>query len=332
MTGPGGELSSEDAVIDFSNPDTVEWYQGKLSKLLELGVGAIKADFAEAAPFNGLYHSGKTGWYEHNLYPLRYNQAASDATSRVHGYSLIWARSAWAGSQRYPLHWGGDAEATNGGMLGSLWGGLSLGLSGFSFWSHDVGGFFPATPRDLYRRWLPLGLLISHARCHGLPPTEPWEFDDAFVDVFRRSVEFRYRLVPYLWAQAHASSAQGHPMIRPLFFEFPDDPTSWLVEDLYLLGSDVLVAPLFEEVTERDVYLPPGEWVDLQTEESYDGGRTYRIAAGEVPAVILARGGAALPSGVQAERTLRRETRWCLEPQYACSKAESRGLSGSRWN
>jgi alpha-D-xyloside xylohydrolase len=303
VTGPGGELPSEDAVIDFSNPATVKWYQGKLARLLEQGVGAIKADFAEAAPQNGLYHSGRTGEHEHNLYPLRYNQAASEVTLRVHGYSLIWARSAWAGSQRYPLHWGGDAEASNGGMLGSLYGGLSLGLSGFSFWSHDVGGFFPATPRDLYLRWLPFGLLISHARCHGLPPTEPWEFDEPFLQSFRRTVELRYRLMPYIWAQALSCSEHGHPLVRPLFFEFPQDPGSWPIEDQYLFGSDLLVAPLFEEAAERDVYLPPCQWVDLQTKERFEGGRFVRMRPGDIPALVLARAGAAIATTAVAQHT-----------------------------
>lgn len=303
VTGSSGELLGDDAVIDFSNPVTVEWYQQKLAPLLEQGVAAIKADFAEAAPFNGLYHSGKSGEHEHNLYPLRYNEAASEVTKRVHGYSLIWARSAWAGSQRFPLHWGGDAEASDGGMLGSLFGGLSLGLSGFSFWSHDVGGFFPATPRDLYRRWLPFGLLISHARCHGLPPTEPWEFDEAFLSLFRRTTELRYRLMPYIWAQALSCSAEGHPMIRPLFVEFPEDPVSWTIEDQYLFGPDVMVAPLFEEVSDRDVYLPPGQWVDLQTRERLDGGGFHRLRPAEIPALILARGGAAIPTTEVAQHT-----------------------------
>ncbi|MGC4090649.1 MAG: alpha-xylosidase [Polyangiaceae bacterium] len=281
-----GELLSEDVVLDFTNPDTVAWYQKKLSGLLELGVGAIKVDFGEGAPLNGLYHSGRSGWYEHNLYPLLYNRAAGEASQATNGYTLIWARSAWAGSQRYPLHWGGDAEASDGGMLGSLWGGLSFGLSGFSFWSHDVGGFFPATPRDLYLRWLPFGLFNSHSRCHGLPPTEPWEFDAAFLDAFRKAVELRYRLMPYIWAQAAASARRGHPMLRPLFFEFGDDPTSWLVDDAFLFGSDILVAPLFEEVNERAVYLPPGEWVDLQSGAQHRGGAWVTLSAGDVKAVI----------------------------------------------
>lgn len=296
VRGPGNELPSEDAVLDFSNPKTVEWYQAKLAGLLELGVAAIKVDFGEGAPLNGIYASGRTGWYEHNLYPLRYNQAAAEIGQKIHGYTLIWARSAWAGSQRYPLHWGGDAEASDGAMLGSLWGGLSLGLSGFSFWSHDVGGFFPATPRDLYLRWLPFGLLSSHSRCHGLPPTEPWEFDADFMNEFRRTVEFRYRLMPYIWAQAARCSELGHPLVRPMFFEFPDDAGSYAVDDQYLFGSDVLVAPLFEEVREREVYLPPGEWVDLESGATHRGPGWVKLAAGSLRAIVLGRGGAILPT------------------------------------
>ncbi|MFZ5895824.1 MAG: alpha-xylosidase [Myxococcota bacterium] len=303
VRSPSGELPSEDAVLDFTNPETVRWYQAKLSGLLELGVGAIKVDFGEGAPLNGVYHSGRTGWYEHNLYPLLYNRAAGEASQRTHGYTLIWARSAWAGSQRYPLHWGGDAEATDGGMLGSLWGGLSFGLSGFSFWSHDVGGFFPATPRDLYLRWLPFGLFNSHSRCHGLPPTEPWEFDPAFLDAFRKAVELRYRLMPYIWAQAAASARRGHPLLRPLFFDFGDDPTSWLIDDAFLFGSDILVAPLFEEISERRVYLPPGEWIDLQSGARHQGPGWVSIAAGDIKAIILGRGGAAIPTVASAAHT-----------------------------
>jgi alpha-D-xyloside xylohydrolase len=303
VRGPGGGLPSEDAVLDFTNPEAVRWYQARLRGLLALGVGAIKVDFGEGAPYAGLYHSGRSGHYEHNLYPLLYNRAAGEITQATKGYTLIWARSAWAGSQRYPLHWGGDAEATDGGMLGSLWGGLSFGLSGFSFWSHDIGGFFPATPRDLYLRWLPFGLFSSHSRCHGIPPTEPWEFDSEFLDTFRRAVEWRYRFLPYIWAQAAVCARDGHPLLRPLFFEFPEDPTSWRIDDAYLFGSDILVAPLFEESQEREVYLPPGEWIDLQSGARHSGARWTRLRAGEVPVILLGRGGSVLPTVEPAAHT-----------------------------
>jgi alpha-D-xyloside xylohydrolase len=303
VRGPLGSLPGDDAVLDFSNPETVAWYQSKLAGLHALGVAAIKVDFGEGAPLNGLYASGRTGWHEHNLYPLRYNAAAAEATRRATGEAIIWARSAWAGSQRYPLHWGGDAEATDGGMAGTLRGGLSLGLSGFTYWSHDAGGFFPRTPEPLYRRWLAFALLSSHARCHGLPPTEPWDFSPAFLELFRRATELRYRLLPYLWAQAADASAAGLPLLRALCIEFPDDPNAWMVEDQYLLGSDLLVAPLLEETSERDVWLPSGDWTDLQSGALVAGGRWARLAAGPVPVVLLGRGGRAIPVAEPAAST-----------------------------
>jgi alpha-D-xyloside xylohydrolase len=298
-----GDLPTEDAVIDFSNPDAVRWYQELLAPLLKMGVGAIKVDFGEAAPFAGLYASGKTGFYEHNLYPLRYNKAAAEITRRVTGEAIIWARSTWAGSQRYPLHWGGDAENTDCAMAATLRAGLSLGLCGFSFWSHDAGGFVQSSPRALYRRWMPFAMLTSHSRCHGAPPKEPWAYDAAFTDDFRRAVELKYRLMPYIYAQARACSEQGYPMLRTLFFEYPADPTSWLIEDEYLLGRDLLVAPLMEEVASRDVYLPPGAWIDYQTGKRYVGEKWQHIAAGTIPVVLLVREGAVIPHVPLAQST-----------------------------
>ena len=276
-----GELPYEDVVLDFSNPETVKWYQDKLAGLLNIGVSAIKVDFGEAAPLNGIYASGKSGWYEHNLYPVRYDMAVSEITKKLHNENIMWARAAWAGSQRYPLHWGGDAATTNTGLLGTLRAGLSFGLSGFSFWSHDMGGFVKSTPEDLYCRWIPFGFLTSHTRAHGAPPTEPWLYDSKRVqDVFRKSAEMKYRLMPYVYAQAKECTEKGLPMLRALFVEFPDDPGAWKVDDEYLFGSQILVAPLLESgMTGRTVYLPEGKWIDYQTEKVYEGG-WHRIEAG----------------------------------------------------
>ena len=298
-----GTAPFEDAVLDMSNPTAVKWYQDKLAGLLKMGVGAIKVDFGEGAPITGQYFSGKLGLYEHNLYPLRYNKAVADITKQTTGDSIIWARSAWAGSQRYPLHWGGDAENTNSAMAAELRGGLSFGLSGFTYWSHDVGGFVDRPSRDLYRRWMAFGVLTSHVRAHGAPPREPWEYDKALTDDFRRALNLRYSLMPYIYAQAKDSSAKGFPMLRTLFFEFPKDPTSWFIEDEYMFGSDLLVAPLFEESSSRKVYLPPGKWIDYQTGKVYEGERWYAIAAGQIPIVLLARDGTILPHVQLAQST-----------------------------
>jgi len=297
-----GNLPYEDAVLDFSNPKTVQWYQNKIKSLLDLGVGAIKVDFGEAAPANGIYASGRTGFYEHNLYPLRYNKAVSDITKQVTGDRIIWARSTWAGSQRYPVHWGGDPATTNTAMSATLRGGLSIGVSGFSFWSHDIGGFTQATPEELYRRWTPFGMLSSHVRSHGVPPTEPWEYGEDFMNAFRKADNMRYELMPYIYAQAKECSENGWPMLRALFVEYPDDAGSWLVDDEYLFGSQILVAPLFEDVKSRNVYLPDGEWIDYQTGKLYSSG-WHLIVAGEIPIVLLVKNGSVIPNIELAQST-----------------------------
>ena len=298
-----GEPPVDDAVVDLSKPKAAEWYRQKLAGPLGLGAAIFTADFGEAAPLSGMYASRKGGFHEHNLYPLRYNKAVAEATEAVTGNGAVFARSAWAGSQRYPLHWGGDSENSDGGMAGTLRGGLSLGLCGFSFWSHFIGGFPNATPEDLYRRWLAFGVLSSHSRCHGRPPTEPWEYGEGFTDDFRRIVEMRYRLMPYVYAQAKLASLEGHPMLRTLFFEYPEDRTSWTVEDQYLFGTDILVAPLLEEAQGRDVYLPPGLWTDYGSGETHEGARWHHLRAREIPAVMLVRGGTTIPHARLAQCT-----------------------------
>ncbi len=299
--GMGG-LPYEDAVLDLSNPVTIKWYQDKIGHLIDQGVGAIKCDFGEAAPFNGLYASGQTGFYEHNLYPLRYNMALWNAVKEHSGEGVIWARSAWAGSQRFPLHWGGDAATNDIGMLGDLRGGLSFGLSGFSFWSHDMGGFVTASPEDIYRRWLPFGFLSSHTRAHGAPPTEPWLISKSFTDAFRASAEMKYKLMPYVYAQAKDCSNRGLPMVRALLVEFPEDPGAWLVEDEYMFGEQILVAPLLETGNSRTCYLPRGKWIDYQTGKVYEGGY-QTIEAGKIPCVILVRDGSLIPHVPVAQST-----------------------------
>ena len=321
-----GTLNYEDAVLDLSNPKTVSWYQDKIAHLIKQGVGVIKCDFGEAAPYDGLYASGKTGFYEHNLYPLRYNKAlweAVKANSADHE-GIIWARSAWAGSQRFPLHWGGDAatnEIGSVGMMGDLRGGLSFGLSGFSFWSHDMGGFVTQSPDDLYRRWLPFGFLSSHTRAHGAPPTEPWLIGKDFTDAFRANAEMKYQLMPYVYAQAKDCSEKGLPMVRALFVEFPHDAGAWLVEDEYMYGSQLLVAPLLESGSSRTVYLPKGKWIDYQSGKVYEGGyqeisiptaqevKAYAETSGSatvsqpLPCIILVKDGSLIPQVPVAQRT-----------------------------
>ncbi len=297
-----GNLPREDATLDFTNPEAVKWYQNNLKGLLDLGVSVIKVDFGEAAPYDGIYSNGRTGFYEHNLYPLRYNKAVSDITKEVTGDRIIWARSTWAGSQRYPMHWGGDPANTYQAMSSTLRAGLSIGLTGFSFWSHDIGGFVNKTPENIYRHWTPFGMLTSHVRSHGAPPTEPWEYGEDFLEAFKDADNMRYELMPYIYAQAHDCSEKGLPMLRALFVEFPDDPGSWLIDNQYMFGEDMLVAPLFTDNNDRDVYLPPGTWIDYQTGKEYEGG-WHHVEAGKVPIVAMIRAGSVIPNIKLAQST-----------------------------
>lgn len=297
-----GNVPYDDAVLDFSNPDTLEWYRGKLLQLFQLGVSAIKVDFGESAPIFGHYASGDSGHTEHNLYPLRYNKAVSEITSEATNHSLIWARSAWAGSQRYPVHWGGDPSPTNEGMAASLRGGLSLGLSGFTFWSNDIGGFVERTDENLLRRWLGLGMFCSHARRHGHPPTEPWTYSDKLLEEFRICASLRYELIPYIYSQSKVAVDLGHPLLRPLFFDFPEDPGSWLIDDQFMLGSDLLICPFFEESDSRDVYLPSGNWVNIQSGCRLSSG-WHTTAMSKLPVHIFARENSAIPMVPVAQTT-----------------------------
>jgi alpha-D-xyloside xylohydrolase len=296
-----GRPPIDDAVLDLSSPEAVDWYQDKLSHLLEQGVAVFTSDFGEAAPLGGIYHGSRTAFQEHNLYPVRYSRAVGAVTERLCGYDLQMIRAAFTGSQPHPLNGGGNPETSDEGMAGTLRGGLSFGLCGFTFWTHFVGGFAHPPPPELYLRWLAFGVFTSHLRCHGQPPREPWEFGSEFTDRFRLAVELRYRLIPYLYAQATLAASHGHPLIRPLFFDRPNDPTSWFVEDQFFCGRDLLVAPLFEDGRERRVYLPPGDWADYQTGERHRGPSWSRLGIGDLPIVILARCPAAIPTAPPAQ-------------------------------
>ena len=335
-----GGMPVEDAILDFTNPETISWYQSKIEGLLKQGVSTIKCDFGEAAPYNGIYHNGRGGLYEHNLYPLRYNKALFEVIDKFaknqhpspntqhQETGIIWARSAWAGSQRYALHWGGDAATNNIGMLGDLRGGLSFGLSGFSFWSHDMGGFVTASPEDIYRRWLPFGFLSSHTRAHGAPPTEPWLISESFTQAFRECAEMKYKLMPYVYAQAKDCSEHGLPMVRALLVEFPDDPGAWLVEDEYMFGSQMLVAPLLESGNSRMVYLPSqggSKWIDYQTGRVYESGY-QQIEAGMIPCIILVRDGSLIPHAPLAQRTDQIDWSAIELKEYKAAATRSTGL------
>ena len=299
--------------IDFTNPAATRWYKDELLRpLLEMGVKCIKTDFGENIHMDHCYH-GMTPERLNNIYSLLYQRAAYEVTRDVTGAGIVWARSAWAGCQRYPLHWGGDSESSWAGMAGSLKGGLHFGLSGFAFWSHDVPGFhsvpdFMNSPLDpeVYVRWTQFGIFSSHIRYHGTCKREPWHYP-TIAPIVKRWWQLRYQLLPYIIRQSELCCRSGWPMVRALLMHYPHDRQVWHIDDEYFFGADFLVCPVMSSgqpapdgtgygPAQRDIYLPEGPWVNFFTGERLQGGRWYYhvdVPLDQMP--VFVRPGAEIP-------------------------------------
>ncbi|MEO5744176.1 MAG: glycoside hydrolase family 31 protein, partial [Terracoccus sp.] len=289
------------ALIDFTNPRARRWWQEMHRAFLDDGVAVFKTDFGEALPDDVALFDGTPAHQAHNLYPLRYNGTVSDAIREFTDRPpLVWGRSGWAGSQRYPGQWGGDAESTVAGMQATVRGGLSYALSAPGFWSHDIGGFFgPELTPELYVRWTQLGALSPLMRAHGLRPREPYVFGPRALEIARDWIRLRYSLLPYLWQVAHESSANGWPVMRPLGFHFPHDPVARSVDDAFLLGADLLVVPVFDDASgpvRRRFYVPEGRWVDRVDGTTFSGPGYHEVDVPLERMPLLVREGAIVPS------------------------------------
>lgn len=293
------------AVIDYSNPDAVTWMQSKLDPLFDMGIAAIKTDFGEGAPPDALYAT-VSGLEMHNLYPLLYNKAFWEHTKARTGEGIVWGRSVYAGSQRYPVQWGGDPAAL-WEDLGNLWhGGLGLGLTAFPFWSVDIGGFGGTPTPEMYIRWAEAGLFVSHPRAHGPIHREPWAFGEKSEAIFRQYAKLRYRLMPYVWSSAHHAVASSTPMMRALVLDWQDDPTTASIDDQFMFGEWLMVAPIVDEGSTRKVYLPQGVWFDYWSDARIDcsaGGRWLNITAPLDVLPLYMRGGAIIATCDDAPHT-----------------------------
>ncbi|MFB4349004.1 alpha-xylosidase [Microbacterium sp. CR_7] len=292
-------------LVDFTNPEATAWYQAHLRRLVEQGVDCFKTDFGERIPTEVVWADGSDPVRMHNLYTDLYNRAVHDVLTEARGAddAVLFARSATAGGQSMPVHWGGDSTSTYASMAETLRGGLSLALSGFAFWSHDIGGFEGTPDAGVFKRWTAFGLLGSHSRFHGSSSYRvPWAFDDEAVDVTRRFTHLKMRLMPYLYQQGLDAAATGIPLMRPMQLEFPDDPAVGYLDRQYMLGSSLLVAPVFSADGSVEFYLPEGEWTSLLTGETVTGGGWRRETHGFDSLPLYVRPGAALPWGARTDR------------------------------
>jgi alpha-D-xyloside xylohydrolase len=284
-------------IIDFTNPGAVAWCKELRRSLLRMGVDVFKTDFGESVPPDAVAYNGMTGERLHNLYPLLYNDAVSEVTAEETGRAgLVWARSTYAGGQRHAAQWGGDASCTYQGMASTLRGGLSIGMCGHAFWSHDIGGFYIQPTPELYVRWAQFGLLSPLSRAHGVTTRLPWDYGEEAMRIFRDYVRLRYRLLPYIYTYACIAAETSLPMMRAMVLEFPDDPNTCAMDLQYMFGSELLVAPIYNSEGRRSVYFPTGRWVDFWTHEVIEGPQTrwLEVALDVLPLYI--RGNALIPT------------------------------------
>jgi len=296
----------EAAPIDFTKPQAIDWYKQRLIKpLLEMGVDVIKTDFGEGL-HPAMQFAGGTGHALHNVYPLLYNKAAFEVTQEVHGEdnAMVWGRSAYAGSQRYPVQWSGDNASTFGAMQASLRGGLGYGLCGFTYWSQDTGGFVGEPTDELMIRWTQLSIFQSHLRYHGCYPfREPWQFSEDAQTILRQYLGYRYQLIPYLYSESIASARSGLPVLRPLVIDYQQDRTVHNLDDQFLCGHAILVAPVMRQDPKRTFYLPDGLWYNFFDKEPVPGNQwiTRDCPLDRIP--IWLKGGCIIPLGPVVQST-----------------------------
>lgn len=292
------------AIVDFTNKKACEWFASKLEALLDMGVDCFKTDFGERIPTDVVYYDGSDPMKMHNYYTYLYNKTVFELLERKRGSkeAVLFARSATVGGQKFPVHWGGDCWSDYESMAESLRGGLSLTMSGFGFWSHDIGGFESTSTPDVYKRWCAFGLLSTHSRLHGSSSYRvPWTYDEEAVDVVRFFTRLKASLMPYLFSKAVETSQLGIPSMRSMVMEFTQDPTCAYLDKQYMLGDRLMVAPIFNEEGIASYYLPEGCWTNYLTGEKKQGNRWYKEYHGYLSVPLFVREGSILAIGANEE-------------------------------
>lgn len=288
----GKDLSQlpESGLIDFTNPKAREWWKEGCRGLLDMGVDAIKTDFGEQVPDHAEAHNGDSGRRLHNVYALLYNRTTHEAFIEAGKDPVLWARSAWTGSQAHPGHWCGDSQSDWGGLRTAIRGCLQWSLSGGSLTGSDIGGFFGGPPSaELYLRWFQFGALSGLMRMHGIGRREPYEFGKRAERIAREWLGIRHRLVPYLHRAAAQSRTDSMPVMRPMALSHPDDCPGGRCTDLqYMLGDDLFCAPVTEPGGRVRFWLPPGRWQDHFRGNRLKGGRwiSRKCSLGETPLMV----------------------------------------------
>jgi len=296
-------------LLDMSDPSAREWYIPKAVAQLEYGIGGLWTDLGE--PENHpeeMVHYGGTQNDVHNSFNLNWANAVADAFEHQRPDERIvnLTRSGSAGIQRYGVFtWSGDVSTNWVTFEGQPCFSLQMGLSGLAYHSSDLGGFTGAEDAELYTRWLAQGALSPVMRAHGAKTnTEPYKFGENYTAWNRQIVELRYRLLPYIYTMARENYETGMPLVRPLFFEDPDDPRFRNEDGAYMFGDRLLVAPVTEASSDgRYVPLPNGYWVDFWSDDLHAGGGSAYVSSplGTIP--LLVKAGSLLPMATVQQHT-----------------------------
>jgi alpha-D-xyloside xylohydrolase len=311
-------------IIDFTNPEAYAWFRDQHQQLFAMGVSVMKTDYGEAVPEHVVGFNGDSGKRLHNIYTQLYNRCVYEAAEKFsQDEPMVWARSAWAGGQRFPVHWGGDPQSDWAGLAASIRGGQAWGMSGGPFYAHDIGGFAIGNPDpELYVRWAQAGVMSSHTRFHGIGEREPWVYGEEAETIVRQWLQWRYQLIPYLQGCAVEANRTGMPVMRSMVLAFPNDHIAWQFEGQYMLGPSLLVAPVVEAGGRVRYYLPAGEWFDIWRGSWVKGPGFFEEQSPLDRIPVFGRKGMILPLGPVVQHTgqlkpgLHLEQIWCFgKPQ-----------------
>jgi alpha-D-xyloside xylohydrolase len=302
-------------IVDFTNPEAYAWFRDAHKPLFEMGVAVMKSDYGEAVPEEVIGYNGDSGKRLHNVYALLYNRCVFEAAQTYgKGEALVWGRAGWAGSQRYPVQWGGDPQGDWEGLAGSIRGGLSWGMSGAPFYTHDIGGLYGRQAGssvlgggkpdvELYVRWMQTAVMTTHTRFHGTSPREPWEYGERAEEIVRQWLNWRYQLIPYLQGCALEASQTGMPVMRAMALAFPDDRPAWAFDQQYMLGGSLLVVPVVQPGEKVRFYLPAGKWYDIWNNTWVEGPGSFERTVPLEHIPVFGREGTILPLGPAVQHT-----------------------------